>query len=321
MLTLHPFTTRGKELSAGRFPKYSGACAAIGFFDGVHRGHRYLIEQVKSEAARRGLSPVIITFEEHPRLTLSPGNYWPELITTNEEKLRLLGETGIDAAVMLRFDLEMSKLTSQEFMEQILKNVLGVECLVMGYDHHFGSDLSAGFVDYVKSGRGLGIEVLREREYNGGEVSISSSAVRRFLCGGNVDMARACLDRPYTLAGLIVEGHHEGGRLGFPTANLRPDDEDKIVPGRGVYAVRVEIDGFCYDGMLNIGWRPTLDNGEDQSIEAHLFDFDGSSLYGQRLTVHFVSRVRDERKFPSVEALKAQLQVDALKVREILSQS
>lgn len=321
MLTIHPFSPLGRERAAeSGASKYKGACAAIGFFDGVHRGHRYLIDQVKAEAEKRGLSPIIISFEEHPRLTLTPAHYWPELITTNEEKLALLAETGIDACALLRFDREMSMLTSREFMAEVLQKQLGVACLLVGYDHRFGSDLSAGFPDYVQCGRSLGIEVLRERAFESGDLRISSSTVRRFLSGGNVDMARACLGRPYSLEGLIVEGRHEGGRLGFPTANLRPDDEDKIVPGRGVYAIKAEIDGFKYDGMLNIGWRPTLDNGTDQTIEAHLFDFDGTSLYGQRLTVFFEKRVRDEKKFESLEALKAQLKVDAQTVREMLSE-
>lgn len=299
----------------------AGYCAAIGFFDGVHRGHQYLIGQVKAEAARRGLTPVIISFEEHPRLALGSTRYWPELLTPNAEKLRLLEREGLAGCVLLRFDRHMAALTSREFMEYVLRDRLGVRCLLTGYDHHFGSDLSAGYRDYVKHGRELGIEVLRERPFDVGELRVSSSATRRFLAGGNVEMARACLGRPYRLEGTVVCGRHEGTRLGFPTANLRPDCEEQVVPGRGVYAVKAWTGGFVYDAMVNIGWRPTMDNGADQTIEAHLLDFSGEELYGQRLALSFYRRVRDERRFADVDSLKAQLAADADAVRRIFSET
>ena len=256
-----------------------GFCAAIGFFDGVHRGHCYLIDQVKAEAAKRGLLPIVISFEEHPRLAISGSRYWPELLTTNEQKLQLLARTGLAGCAMLHFTHDMSMLTSREFMQLILQKELDVHCLLIGYDHHFGSDLSAGFKDYVRYGRELGIEVLRERPFVAdGELQISSSATRRFLTGGNVEMARACLGRPYVLEGTVVEGHHAGTLMGFPTANMRPDCNEQIIPGRGVYAVKAEINGFSYMGMLNIGWRPTLDNGDEQTIETHLLDYEGATF-------------------------------------------
>lgn len=296
----------------------SGYCAAIGFFDGVHRGHQYLIGQIKAEAARRGLTPIVVTFEEHPRLTLKRTYYWPELLTTNAEKLVLLEQYGLGGCAMLHFDQAMSMLTSREFMEQILRDEMGVKCLITGYDHHFGSDLSAGFKDYVKAGRELGMDVLRERPFETDELRISSSATRRFLTGGNVEMARVCLGRPYKMEGIVVRGRQKGTSIGFPTANLHPDCEEQLVPGRGVYAVRAHIGGFSYMGMLNIGWRPTFGNGDDQSIEVHLLDYDGGNLYGERLTLHFYRRVRDERRFDSIETLQAQLAADAAEVRQLL---
>ncbi len=295
-------------------------CAAIGFFDGVHRGHAFLIDQVKAAAAQRGLRPIVITFEEHPRLALGTTRYWPELLTTNEQKLHLLKQTGLDGCVMLHFDHAMSMLTSAEFMQLVLKKQIGVECLVVGYDHHFGSDLSSGFKDYVRFGRSCGMEVIRERPFETGDIRISSSATRRFLTGGNVEMARTCLGRPYVLEGTVVKGRHEGTRLGFPTANLRPDCNEQLVPGRGVYAVRAEIDGFSYMGMLNIGWRPTLDNGDDQTIEVHLLDYAGDDLYGAHVRIKFYRRVRDEHRFDSLDELKAQLAADADTVRQMLNE-
>lgn len=294
-----------------------GYCAAIGFFDGVHRGHCYLIDQVKAEAARRGLLPIVISFEEHPRLALTGVRYWPELLTTNEQKLQLLAHTGLVGCAMLHFGHDMSMLTSREFMELILKKELNVRCLLIGYDHHFGSDLSAGFKDYVRYGHELGIEVLRERPFVGdGELQISSSATRRFLTGGNVEMARACLGRPYAIEGTIVEGHHAGTLMGFPTANLKPDCNEQLIPGRGVYAVRAEIDGFNYMGMLNIGWRPTLNNGDEQTIETHLLDYDGGELYGKHMKLSFYRRIRDEHRFANIEELQKQLAIDADQVKD-----
>lgn len=296
-----------------------GYCAAIGFFDGVHRGHLYLIDQIKAEAARRGLQPIVVTFEEHPRLALSHTHYWPELLTTNAEKLHLLEASGLAGCAMLHFDQRMSMLTSRDFMELVLRDELGVKCLLIGYDHHFGSDLSSGYKEYVKYGRELGIEVLRERPFDADDLRVSSSATRRFLTGGNVEMARACLGRPYLLEGKVVEGHHAGSLMGFPTANLRPDCEEQLVPGRGVYAVHAYVEGFSYMAMVNIGWRPTLDNGSDQTIEAHLLDYTGDSLYGQQLKLYFYRRVRDEQRFNSIEDLQRQLAIDADTVRQMLS--
>ena len=291
-------------------------CAAIGFFDGVHRGHCYLIDQVKAEAAKRGLLPIVIAFEEHPRLAISGSRYWPELLTTNEQKLQLLARTGLAGCAMLHFTHDMSMLTSREFMQLILQKELDVHCLLIGYDHHFGSDLSAGFKDYVRYGRELGIEVLRERPFVAdGELQISSSATRRFLTGGNVEMARACLGHPYVLEGTVVEGHHAGTLMGFPTANMRPDCNEQIIPGRGVYAVNAAINGFSYMGMLNIGWRPTLDNGDEQTIETHLLDYEGGDLYGHHIKLNFYRRIRDEHRFTNIEELQKQLAIDADQVR------
>lgn len=312
--TLHTFTHNHPAEEAGY-------CATIGFFDGVHRGHVYLIDQVKNEAEKRGLRSLAISFEEHPRLALSQTKYWPELLTTNDQKLRLLARTGLDACAMLCFDQAMSSLSSKEFMKHILKEKLNVRCLIVGYDHHFGSDLSAGFKEYVMYGKELGIEVVRALPYDYNDLRISSSATRRFLMGGNVEMARACLGRPYQLEGCVVEGRHAGTLMGFPTANLQPDCEEQIIPGRGVYAVKVEIDGFKYKAMLNIGWRPTLDNGHDQTVEAHLLDYSGGDLYGHRMKVSFYRRVRDERRFSDIEQLQKQLAIDADTVREMLDEA
>ena len=291
-----------------------GTCAAIGFFDGVHLGHRFLIRQVTTEAARRGLQPIAVSFEEHPRLALPNADYRPALLTTNAEKLRLLSQTGLSACALLHFDQQMARLTSREFMERILRNELRVRCLIVGYDHHFGSDTSARFDDYVRSGRDLGIDVVREQPFDAAGLRVSSSVVRRLLKEGDVASAARCLGRCYTLEGTVVEGHHVGTPLGFPTANIRPDASAQLIPQRGAYAVLADVDGQTYKAMLNIGQRPTLNNGDEETIEAHLLHYTGAPLYGHRLRISFVKRLRPERRFNSLEALKAQLAADAEEV-------
>ena len=290
--------------------------ATIGFFDGVHLGHRYLFEQVRQLAEARGLASLAITFARHPRVVLS-ADYRPALLSTNEEKLERLKAAGLDACAVLDFDRAMAALTAREFMADYLKRRFGVEALVVGYDHHFGSDRQTGFEQYRETGRATGIDVIQAQPFKTAEFTVSSSTVRRLLEGGNVERASQCLGYPYELAGTVVEGHHVGHDLGFPTANLHPSCPDKLVPGRGVYAVEAEADGKTYGAMLNIGWRPTLGNGAESTIESHIFNFEGD-LYGQPLKLRFLHRIRDEHRFDSLDALKEQLQNDAVKVKQLL---
>lgn len=277
--------------------------ATIGFFDGVHRGHRYLIQQVKDEAQRRGLRSLLVTFPTHPARVLRPDAPL-QLLTTPHEKAGLLGETLADDVAMLPFTRELAALSARAFMTDILRSRFNVRVLVIGYDHRFGHGRAEGFDDYVRIGREIGMEVVQARELDGGQ-HVSSSSIRRALQEGRVEDAAAMLGRPYTLGGTVVSGHHVGTTLGFPTANLRPDDPDKLIPMNGVYAVRTEQG----PGMLNIGTRPTLDNGADRSIEVHLFDFH-EDIYEQHMEIHFLRFIRNEKKFNTVAELQKQLQHD-----------
>ncbi len=292
--------------------------ATIGFFDGVHRGHQCLIRQVRDEALRRGMRSLIITFDRHPREVFAPGDV-PPLLTTAEEKMALLKATGVDDIYVLPFDKTMAALTAREFMQQVLKEQLGVEVLVIGYDHRFGKPLSSsphrgeGFLEYQEYGREMGIEVVQAQELEGEHVS--SSVIRRALETGDVQWATQLLGRPYTWTGRVVHGHGVGHQLGFPTANLTTVDSEKMLPARGAYAVRVKSEEWAA-GMLNIGQRPTLDNGTDTSIEVHLFDFQGD-LYGQFLTLSFIARLREERRFSSEAELTEQLKRDKEKCLEL----
>ena len=302
--------------------------ATIGFFDGVHRGHQCLIRQVQDEALQRGMRSLIITFDRHPRAVFAPDAV-PPLLTTAEEKMALLKATGIDDIYVLPFDKTMAALTAREFMQQVLKEQLGVEVLVIGYDHRFGKPLSSsprggeGFLEYQEYGREMGIEVVQAQELEGEHVS--SSVIRRALEAGDVQRAAQLMGRPYTWTGQVVHGHGVGHQLGFPTANLTAVGSEKMLPTRGAYAVRVkkekvkseEWDGEEWAaGMLNIGQRPTLDNGTDTSIEVHLFDFQGN-LYGQLLTLSFIARLREERRFDSEAELTEQLRRDKEKCLEL----
>ena len=290
--------------------------ATIGFFDGVHRGHRFLIDCVKRLARERGLEAVIITFPVHPRMVMQPGFQMP-LLSTPEEKRRLLGEQGVDRVVELPFTLELSRLTAREFMVEALQRRLCVDTLVIGYDHRFGHNRSEGFEDYRRYGGEIGMRVVRAEVCVVDGVTVSSSAIRRFLCGGEVAIAARCLGYEYYLEGTVVDGFKVGRRLGFPTANLRVEEPGKLVPADGVYAVRVAVGGRTYAGMLNIGVRPTVDNGGDRSVEVHILRF-GGDIYGEHMRVDFVQRIRNEQKFAGTDELVAQLRRDAAEVERLL---
>lgn len=299
----------------------STPCAAtIGFFDGVHVGHRFLIGQVRRHASERGLASLLVTFRTHPRQAMQ-SSYRPALLSTYKEKCELLASTGADYCLTLDFTPELAQLSAREFMEQILKRILSVQILIVGYDHHFGHGKTDGFPQYVQYGRETGIEVIQAEAFPLNGINVSSSVVRALLSEGEVGMAARCLSRPYTLTGQVVNGFHIGHELGFPTANIQPEDRQKLIPKNGVYAVRVTDESHAgkkaWAGMLNIGTRPTIDNGEEQSIEVHLLDFDGD-LYGRTLTLEFIRRLRDEKKFRNKGELVNRLRADEQEVRNIL---
>ena len=291
--------------------------ATIGFFDGVHAGHRYLIEQVKHQAAQQGLRSALITFSVHPRKTIQ-SDFQPKLLTTQEEKLRLLNDTGVDICFILDFTIEMAQLSAFEFMQNVLKRQCGVETLLIGHDHRFGRNRSEGFNEYVDYGRQLNIDILQTEAFFCDGKRISSSFVRNLLHEGNVEFAATALYYHYFWNGHVVSGYQVGRKRGFPTANLQIDCADKLIPAEGVYAVHVALaDGTLHPGMLNIGRRPTFQNGLEQTIEVHLLDFN-SDLYNQHLSVSFVKHLRSEMKFDSVDALIAQLHLDAAHAKEVL---
>lgn len=290
--------------------------AAIGFFDGVHLGHRYLIQQVKETAASKGLSSVLITFSVHPRKVMNV-SYKPELLTSYEEKQELLEATGIDYCYTMDFTPELSRLTAREFMATVLKERCGVSALVIGYDHRFGHNRNEGFDDYCRYGSELGIDVIRAHARTINGITVSSSAIRRLLHAGDVALAASYLGYDYGLEGKVVGGYKVGRTMGFPTANLSVANSDRLIPADGVYAVRVFVDGNTYAGMLNVGHRPTIDNGNNRSIEVHILRFH-SDIYDHQIRISFVQRIRSEMKFSGKEALIEQLVKDARVVEALL---
>ncbi len=289
--------------------------ATIGFFDGVHRGHQFLMRRLVEAARSEGLESTVITFDEHPRKVLQ-SDYQPELLTTLSSKLLLLSKTEVDNTVVLHFDKAMAAFSAWEFMAKVLRDKLNVRKLFIGYDHRFGHNRAETFEDYVRYGKELGIEVIRNEVFQIGGVKISSTVVRSVLKAGELQMANRCLGYPYTLLGRVVNGYHEGRRLGFPTANLDISHFGQLIPAPGVYAVRVRMEKSVEmkQGMMNIGTRPTF-GGNRLTLEAHIFHFTGD-IYGQLLLVSFVKRIRGEQKFDTPEELAEQLKEDA---REVLA--
>ena len=304
-----------KELKKG-----SECVATIGMFDGVHRGHQFLIGMVTEKARHMGLASTVITFDRAPRQVLDP-MFRPQLLTTLEEKTEAIRALNIDRLVVLPFTQETASLTAQAFMQQILRDQLNVKVLITGYDNRFGHNRTEGFDDYVHYGQELGIEVLRGdvQLTADGSHPLSSSVVRRLLTKeGCVDEMPQCLGRYYQLQGKVESGEHIGHQLGFPTANLQPSNPFKLIPASGAYAVWATIGDSQEQrpAMMNIGTRPTFD-GRSRTLEVNILDFDGN-LYGKIVTITFVARLREERRFESPEALVAQLKEDQEQVKRIL---
>ena len=293
-----------------------GVMATIGFFDGVHLGHRFLIDEVKAAAAQRGLPSAVITFPTHPRSVLQQA-YQPRLLNSFADKLRLLATTGVDYCIVLDFTEALSQLSAEAFL-RILATQLRVKGLVIGYDHRFGHDRRDGFEQYVEYGQRWGIEILKAAAFDAGHTAVSSSEIRRLVQEGKVERAAQLLTYAYHISGRIVSGYKVGRTLGFPTANIQPDDPMQLLPGIGVYAVWVEVAGQRYKGMLYIGSRPTLDNGTQLSIEVHILHFSGD-IYNDPIRVSFAHFVRGDEKFDSLEALKAQLMRDREVVDQLLN--
>ena len=291
----------------------NGYIATIGMFDGVHRGHQFVLRQVVELAHQRGMHSMAITFDTDGRKG-DDNKSTSQLLSPLSDKLQLLSKTGIDRVEVLPFTDELRRLTARQFMSQVLRNQFDVRVLLTGFDNRFGHNRAEGFSDYVRYGHELGIEV-RQLPAEG---SVSSSLIRQLLSEGRVAEAADALGYPYTIPGHVEHGQHVGTGLGFPTANLCPDCPRQLIPAPGVYAVKVRTENSAElkQGMMNIGYRPTFD-GHRLTLETHIFQF-SDDLYGQRLSVSFVERLRDECRFADAASLKAQLQLDMEQAKQAL---
>ena len=280
--------------------------ATIGFFDGVHKGHRFLFEQLHQVADERQLSPLIITFDAHPRASLQH-DYIPQLITSIEQRKALLEQNA--QVLILPFE-QIQPLTAEQFMLFLLEQYQ-VTTIVMGYDHRFGSDRMPHIQDYCRVAQKIGVEVIRQKEFVDGELHISSTEIRNALVNGNIILANELLGWNYSLTGVVVKGKEIGRTIGFPTANLSLEHDGKIIPKNGVYAVKASSDLFDSTmGILNIGNNPTLGTNP-RTIELHIPHFSGD-LYGKTITIHFLRFLREEKCFESISELKAQIEQDLI---------
>jgi len=279
----------------------------IGTFDGVHAGHRSIIERLVNAANANNLDSVVLTFFPHPRMVLQKESGL-QLINTIEERKKLLEQTGIDHLVIHPFTHQFSRLTAIEFVRDILVNKLKAKKIIIGYDHRFGRNRTADINDLKQFGKDFDFEVEEITQQDVEKVAVSSTKIRNALLEGRVERANLYLKSPFTLNGTIIKGRGIGKELGFPTANLEITEDYKLIPKNGVYVVRTKIDGANVNGMMNIGTNPTV-GGKEKTIESYFFELD-KDLYGKNLEIELLVRIRDEKKFASVNDLKIAMKQD-----------
>ena len=281
---------------------------ATGFFDGVHVGHRLVIRQLVEAAAARGDESMVVTFWPHPRNVLQKEARSLRLLTSLAEKKEILLGMGVSRVEVLPFTKDFSSMTTEEYLRMLMKD-FGAKAILVGYDNRVGSDAS-GADEVAATAESLGLEAIRSEMVDSGYgYAVSSTKIRERLEAGEVQAAAAMLGYEYSLHGVVVAGNRLGRTIGFPTANMQLYEPLKLVPGNGVYAVRVDTLGRRFYGMCNVGCRPTIGSGNARTIETHIFDFD-EDIYGLDMKISFIGKIRDEVKFDSLDALKGQLQSD-----------
>ena len=289
----------------------------IGMFDGVHMGHTKLLTHlVETAKAIQGKSAVL-TFWPHPRIVLNKDPEKLQFITTLDEKTKIISEQGIDNLVLLPFSTEVANLTAEEFIRDVLINKLDMSHLVVGYNHRFGKDRVADYDVYKELSKKYGFSLSKVDAVYLDDRAVSSTTIRDFLNCGEIESANRMLGYRFSVFGTVKGGQKLGRRLGYPTANLKPNENYKLIPAMGVYACFVNVIGKRYGGMLNIGKRPTIDEKETLTIEVHILDFN-QDIYSEEIELIFVHKVRNEQKFEGIEALIAQLKKDEIDIRNIL---
>lgn len=294
--------------------------AAVGMYDGVHLGHRFLLDYLGVEARSRGLTPAVVTFSRHPLSVVRPMEA-PGLLTSLEDRVTLLDKAGAEDVILLSFTDSLRHMSAEEFLKMLRKKY-AIDALVLGFNNRFGHDHPAGLEQYRAIGAAVGVDIVQAPEYRGEAAPISSSSIRRLLAEGKTEEAAKALGSHYAIRGKVVAGKHLGRTLGFPTANVEPVTPESLVPKAGVYAAWVTTpDGERRPSVVNIGYRPTVDDSDPDkcrlTIEAHVIDYQGY-IYDEEIKIEFVRRLRSERKFASTAKLASQVKEDVEDAREIL---
>lgn len=280
----------------------------VGTFDGVHLGHRKIINEMIYQSVQNNCRSLVITFDPHPQVVLSK-NDSIKILTTLKEKLEYLKSLSVQNVLVINFTREFSQIDFRTFVEEYFVNRIGVHTVVVGSDHHFGKNREGNPEILKELGKNLGFNVLKVEPLIFEGQKISSTRIRKALIEGNIQLANEMLGQKYEISGRVVKGDKRGELIGFPTANIEIDHKDKLIPARGVYFVEVDVAQKNFFGMMNIGYRPTFNNTTDLMLEVHIFYFSGD-IYNYPIVVRFIDRLRDERKFSSIEELKNQLQKD-----------
>jgi riboflavin kinase/FMN adenylyltransferase len=298
------------------FEPLKNAVVTIGTFDGVHVGHRKIIARVKELAESTGGETVLLTFFPHPRMILHPEDESIKLINTINEKAELLEQLGVDHLIITPFSRDFSNQSAEGYIRDVLVNRIGTKKIVIGYDHRFGKDREGSLADLQRFGPVYGFEVVEIPEQDINEVAISSTRIRNALFNAEIGLANTCLGYPFFITGTVIRGDQIGRTIGYPTANIAIKERYKLIPGDGIFAVKVIVDGSIYNGMAYIGTRPTID-GIRRNIEVNIFDFD-HDIYYQNIHMEFHHYVRGDIKFNGLDELKIQLAQDKVDVLKLL---
>ena len=303
------------SLNIQNYCETTPSVVSVGTFDGFHLGHQKLIEKVISISKTKNLTSIILTFNPHPRIVLN-NEKDVKLLTTYEEKNKIFESSNIDYLITQDFNKSFSKLSALEFIRDVLIKKLNVKHIVIGYDHHFGKNRDANANQLFEFSQDLGFDITEVKAFQMSKVSVSSTKIRNLIHDGKINQANKLLGYQFILTGQVISGLGRGKNIGFPTANILIDSY-KIKPGNGVYFIRSIFNGYDIYGMMNIGSNPTF-NDKDDSIEIHFFDFE-QNLYERQITVRLIKKIRDEKKFKSVDNLSAQLQLDKKKCFELIT--
>ena len=289
------------------FPSDVNTIVTIGTFDGVHKGHQIIINRINEIAKKQALESVVLTFDPHPRHVIYPDDQELRLIHTLEEKIEALSKTGVQNLVLHKFTKEFSRTESVNFIRDFLVTKLNMKYMVVGFDHHFGKNRQGTFDNLIELSDAYGFKIEKIKPQNIGEVTISSTKIRNAILEGDCKKANTYLSANFSITGKVVQGNKIGSSIGYPTANIEIENQWKILPKNGVYAVKILLKNQQYFGMLNLGNRPSISD-DSFAIEVHLFDFN-ATIYNEELKIEFIQRIRDEQQFSDLEKLKSNLKL------------